>query len=100
MRDSVGLVMLAMGADPAKAGLDAAQQAVERIEQASSEGQVRRFTGNEYARDLPKGDAWAAMAWSGDVVQLQAENENVRFVQPDEGFMLWTDNMQDRKSVV
>ena len=31
--------------------------------------------------------------WSGDAVQLQSDNKNIQFVHPQEGFMLWTDNM-------
>ena len=34
----------------------------------------------------------AAMAWSGDVVQLQQNNKNLVFVIPEEGGMLWSDN--------
>ena len=33
------------------------------------------------------------MAWSGDIVQLQLDNPHLKFVVPDEGCMLWTDNM-------
>jgi spermidine/putrescine transport system substrate-binding protein len=94
MRDSVGLVMLGMGADPEKDGVDKALEAIEKIGQASDSGQIRRFTGNEYTKDITKGDSWVIFGWSGDAVQLEAENPNIKFVQPEEGFMLWTDNMQ------
>lgn len=94
MRDSVGLVMLGMGRDPSKDGTDAALEAIEKIDQANRDGQIRRFTGNDYTRDLLKGDAVAVIGWSGDTVQLQADNDKIRFLQPEEGFMLWSDNMQ------
>ena len=32
--------------------------------------------------------------WSGDAVQLKADNPNIEFVLPESGGMLWTDNMQ------
>ena len=35
------------------------------------------------------------MAWSGDVVAKQAEKETLVWQLPDEGGMLWTDNMLD-----
>ncbi|HEU0040841.1 MAG TPA: extracellular solute-binding protein, partial [Jiangellaceae bacterium] len=35
----------------------------------------------------------AAMAWSGDVIQLQFENPDIKFVAPEEGLSLWSDNM-------
>ena len=51
-------------------------------------GQVRAFTGNEYAQDLVKGNIVACEAWSGDVIQLQFDNPNIKFVAPEEGALL------------
>jgi spermidine/putrescine transport system substrate-binding protein len=34
-----------------------------------------------------------AAAWSGDMVQLKADNPDLDFVVPEEGAMLWSDNM-------
>ena len=48
-------------------------------------GQIRRFTGNDYASDLAKGNVYACMAWSGDIVQLQLDNPKLKFVVPGEG---------------
>jgi spermidine/putrescine transport system substrate-binding protein len=91
--DSIGLVMLANGDDPSnvtKAGFD---KAVKRIKKAVDSGQIRQFTGNDYAPLLAKGDVWACMAWSGDLVQLQADHPGLKWVQPKTGAMIWTDNM-------
>ena len=49
MRDTVGSVLLGEGIDPEKATKDQALAAIEKIEKASKDGQIRRFTGNEYA---------------------------------------------------
>jgi spermidine/putrescine transport system substrate-binding protein len=94
LRDSVGLVMLGLGKDPAKATLDDMLAATEKIDKASKSGQIRRFTGNEYTKDIAKGDSWLIFGWSGDAVQLQADNPNIKFVVPEEGFMLSFDIMQ------
>jgi spermidine/putrescine transport system substrate-binding protein len=94
MRDTVGLVMLGMGKDPEAGSLDDTLAAVDKIDKASRSGQVRRFTGNEYTKDITKGDSWLIYGWSGDAVQLQADNPNIRFVAPEEGFMYSNDNMQ------
>jgi len=56
-------------------------------------GHIRRFTGNDYGDDLANGNVAAAFAWSGDIIQLQIDNPDLRFVIPDEGLMLWSDNM-------
>jgi spermidine/putrescine transport system substrate-binding protein len=93
MRDSVGLTMLGMGNDPTTGTLDQMLAAVDKIDKNVKNGQIRRFTGNDYLKDLPHGDSWIVYGWSGDAVQLQSDNKNIKFVHPDEGFMLWTDNM-------
>ena len=33
------------------------------------------------------------IGWSGDAVQLQADNPNIECRMPTEGCMLWSDNM-------
>jgi spermidine/putrescine transport system substrate-binding protein len=93
MRDTVGLFMLLDGKDPTKATFADAKSAFGQIEKAKNDGQVRRFTGNDYGDDLTAGNVVAAIAWSGDVVQLQADNKDLEFVIPDDGGMIWADNM-------
>ena len=93
MRDSVGLVMLANGKDPTTGSLKDMLAAVDTIDKYVKNGQIRRFTGNDYLKDLPRGDSVLVFGWSGDAVQLESDNKNIKFVQPKEGFMLWTDNM-------
>ncbi len=56
-------------------------------------GQIRRFTGNDYTKDLVSGDVLACQAYSGDVIQLQADNPDIRFVVPEEGAELWSDSL-------
>ena len=57
-------------------------------------GLVRGYYQQSYIDALAKGDTWISMAWSGDVFQqnLSAGTE-LKFVIPDEGGSLWTDNM-------
>jgi spermidine/putrescine transport system substrate-binding protein len=94
MRDTVGSVLLGEGIDPEDATKDQALAAIEKIEKASRDGQIRRFTGNEYTRDITRGDSEVILGWSGDAVQLTADNPNVAYSQPEEGFMIFTDSMQ------
>lgn len=93
MSDTVGLVMLANGDDPTKVTEAAFQKALDRIQKAVDSGQVRQFTGNDYASLLSKGDVWACVAWSGDMVQLQADKPGLKWNLPESGGMIWTDNM-------
>ncbi|GAA2386861.1 spermidine/putrescine ABC transporter substrate-binding protein [Dactylosporangium salmoneum] len=94
MRDTVGLVLLSMGKDPQTVSDADYDAALEKIKKAVSSGQIRKFTGNDYKEDLAKGDLAACIAWSGDVIQLAAEEgSQVKWVTPEEGLMLWSDNM-------
>ncbi len=93
MRDSVPLVMKADGIDPDEATDEDWLAAIDKIDEAAASGQIRDFTGNDYADDLTRGDVVAAVGWSGDAVQLQADNPNIEWLMPDEGCMLWSDNM-------
>ena len=93
MRDSVGLTMLGMGKDPTTGSTADMLAAIDKIGKYVKNGQIRRFTGNDYLKDLPHGDTWVCYGWSGDAVQLQSDNKNIKFIHPEEGFMLWTDNM-------
>jgi spermidine/putrescine transport system substrate-binding protein len=91
--DTVPLVMKCQGVDLAHATEADWMAAIDKIKQASNSGQIRRFTGNDYARDLTSGDVDAVIGWSGDAVQLQADNPDIKFVMPKEGCMIFSDNM-------
>lgn len=91
--DTVTAVLVGDGVDPRTAGMDGYLGGIEKVDKAAKAGQFRRFTGNDYATDLTKGNIVLALAFSGDMVQLQADNPNLRFAYPEEGAVLWTDNM-------
>jgi spermidine/putrescine transport system substrate-binding protein len=94
MRDTVGSILLADGVKPEDATLDQVMTAIEKVEKASKDGQIRRFTGNEYTKDIANGDSHAILGWSGDAVSMVTDNKNVAYTQPKEGFMIFTDSMQ------
>ncbi len=93
MADSVALVMRANGDDPTKVDDASFDRAINRIQKAVDSGQIRQFTGNDYSGPLTKGDLFAAMSWSGDVVQLTLDNKNLEWHLPESGGAIWTDNM-------
>jgi spermidine/putrescine transport system substrate-binding protein len=93
MPDCMGLIMQSNGDDPTKVDPAAFDKAIGTLQDAVDSGQIRRFTGNDYGDDLSSGNVAAAMAWSGDVVQLQLDNPDLEFVLPEGGGMIWTDNM-------
>jgi len=93
MRDTMGLIMASMDIDPLNHEFSDYERAIERLQQAVDAGQIRQFPGNDYVSDLAAGNAKAAIGWSGDVFQLQYDIPEMQFVVPDEGSLLWSDNM-------
>ncbi|MGB6425678.1 MAG: spermidine/putrescine ABC transporter substrate-binding protein [Solirubrobacterales bacterium] len=93
LRDTVPLVMKADGVDPTKATTQEWLDAINKLNDAVKSGQIRKLTGNDYTDDLARGDAVVTIGWSGDAIQLQADNSDINFVMPDTGCILWSDNM-------
>jgi spermidine/putrescine transport system substrate-binding protein len=98
MRDTIGLVMLGLGKDPATCTVDDAKAAAAKIKQARESGHIRAFTGNDYAEDLASGNISVAIAWSGDIQGLAADNPDLKWIAPSEGAMLFSDNMMIPKT--
>ena len=92
-RDTVPLVMLEQGVDLATYTDDQFLAAVEMVQKAVDAGQIRSFTGGNYTELLANGSVSACLAWSGDVVQLQYDNEKMQYVAPEAGQLLWADAM-------
>ncbi|MGH3476427.1 MAG: polyamine ABC transporter substrate-binding protein [Nocardioidaceae bacterium] len=93
MRDTMLFMLLVVGADPEDFTDDDWANALDELSGAVSDGQIRAFTGNEYLRGLKSGDIAACEAWSGDVIQAQFDDPNIKFIQPEEGLAIWSDNM-------
>ncbi|AEB43025.1 MULTISPECIES: spermidine/putrescine ABC transporter substrate-binding protein [Micromonospora] len=93
MRDTMGLMLMSNGHNPSDFTSNQFDDALNKLKRAVDSGQIRRFTGNDYAPDLAKGDIAACIGWSGDIIQLGFDDEQIKFVVPDSGVMLWSDNM-------
>ncbi|HEX5240221.1 MAG TPA: spermidine/putrescine ABC transporter substrate-binding protein [Candidatus Limnocylindrales bacterium] len=90
-RDTFGLGLLKLGktADPATTTADDLQAVHDDIAPLVQAG--LRFTGNDYLADFASRKVWAAMVWSGDLAS--SGDPSQIFVFPEEGTMVWTDNM-------
>jgi spermidine/putrescine transport system substrate-binding protein len=93
MDDTMGFMIALDGGDPADFTDEEFDSAVARLEEYVQNGQIRSFTGNDYVQDLQAGNVVACEAWSGDVMIMQSENPDIRFVAPEEGLSIWSDNM-------
>ena len=93
MRDTIPLIMKGEGIDPSDATADDWHAAIDKLRGAVKSGQIIGVTGNSYINDMARGDVVLAIGWSGDAVQLQADDPDIKFQMPKEGCILWSDNM-------
>ncbi|MFJ3609795.1 polyamine ABC transporter substrate-binding protein [Streptomyces hydrogenans] len=91
--ESISLLMQGNGADVTRWTRDDFDAVCEQVEKLVATKHIRRFTGNDYIKDLASGDVLACQAYSGDVIQLQADNPDIEFVVPEEGGELWAESL-------
>lgn len=91
MRDTMGFMLLLVGADPEDFTDAQFSAAIKKLESFVASNQIRKFTGNDYLDGLKSGDLAAAEAWSGDIPQLG--DPKYKWLAPKEGLALWSDNM-------
>lgn len=90
-RDTFGLALLKLGIEPDPDNVtgDDLQKVFDDLSPLVAKG--LRFTGNSYLQDFADKNVWAAFVWSGDLASSGGEDD--RFIFPEEGHMVWTDNM-------
>ena len=90
-RDTFGLGLLKQGinADPETVTDENLNAVAADIQPLVDKG--LRFTGNEYLQDFAQKKVWAAFVWSGDLASSGGPDD--KFVVPEEGVLIWTDNM-------
>ncbi|WP_228989907.1 spermidine/putrescine ABC transporter substrate-binding protein [Streptomyces sp. DH8] len=91
--ESFALLMQGNGVDITRWTADDFHEICEQTEKRVRSKHIRRFTGNDYVKDLATGDVLACQAYSGDVIQLQADNPDIAFVVPEEGAELWAESL-------
>jgi spermidine/putrescine transport system substrate-binding protein len=90
-RDTFGMTFLKLGIvpDPATLTEDDLQKVHDDIKPLVDKG--LRFLDNAYIGEFASGSVWAAMVWSGDMASSGGEDDIIVF--PEEGTLIWTDNM-------
>ncbi|HJW22325.1 MAG TPA: extracellular solute-binding protein [Candidatus Limnocylindrales bacterium] len=97
-RDTFGLGLLKLGksADPSTTTTADLQAVHDDIKPLVEKGLI--IVGNEYLKNFASKTTWAAMVWSGDLASSGTEGDT--FQVPEEGVMIWTDNMVIPKGAV
>ncbi|MGW5343008.1 extracellular solute-binding protein [Streptomyces sp. HUAS TT3] len=91
--ESFALLMQGNGVDVTRWTEADFHRMCDQVEELVRKKHIRRFTGNDYTSDLAKGDVLACQAYSGDAIQLKADNPDIEFVVPEEGGELWSESM-------
>jgi spermidine/putrescine transport system substrate-binding protein len=91
MRNSMAVALIYLGFSPNSTNPNEINAAREFLVSRSEHIAV-------YAPDtgqdmLLAGDVDIALEWSGDIFQAMESDANIRYVIPEEGSMIWTDNM-------
>ncbi|WP_017306054.1 ABC transporter substrate-binding protein [Spirulina subsalsa] len=90
-RAMLGSVLIMLGYSPNTTNRQELEEARDfLIEHRSIVATFAPDTGQDL---LDQGEVDIALEWSGDVFQVMEENENIRYVIPKEGAIIWTDNL-------
>ena len=74
MRDTMGMILAGLGYDPSGDWGDKEyDEALAWLDDGLKSGQIKNVKGNSYTQDLQTGDTLVAMAWTGDVIMMNAE---------------------------
>ncbi|MFE1800920.1 spermidine/putrescine ABC transporter substrate-binding protein [Streptomyces sp. NPDC059517] len=91
--EAFALLMQGNGVDITRWTADDFHMMCDQVDELVRADHIRRFTGNDYIKDLSSGDVLACQAYSGDVIQLQADDPDIEFVVPEEGAEFWSESL-------
>jgi spermidine/putrescine transport system substrate-binding protein len=94
--DMPNLALLAIGVSPEESTTDDWRAAADLLTRQQETHVVRGYYQQNYINALKQGDVALTMAWSGDIFAGKLTKnlpEQMEFVIPDDGALIWTDNM-------
>jgi len=90
-RESVGAALIYLGYDPNDT--DPAHQAEAEEVLAAQKDCLAGYNSDNFNQTLAAEEVVMAHSWSGGVALARDENENIAFLIPEEGGVIWMDNM-------
>jgi spermidine/putrescine transport system substrate-binding protein len=91
MRLTMGMVLLYLGYSPNTTNADEINEARDFL--IAHADQIAAYAPDTGQDLLLSGDVDLAYEWSGDIFQAMEENPDIRYVIPEEGSIIWTDNL-------
>lgn len=90
-RDMLGLTLLALGYSPNSTNRTEITSAGDFLKEHAK--QIAAYTGDNGQDLLAEGKVEMVVEYSGDIFQIMEDHPNIRYVIPQEGALLWSDNM-------
>lgn len=90
-RTTMGIVLLILGYSPNTTNSGQIAEAAEFLKLQAN--QISAYTGDDGQDLLVAGEYDMVVEWSGDIFQVMEDNPDIRYVIPEEGSIIWTDNI-------
>jgi len=90
-RGILGAILLTLGYDPNSTNTSEIEQAKDYL--IKNKATIAAFAPDTGQILLDQGEVDIAVEWSGDILQVMAENPDLRYAIPQEGSIVWIDNM-------
>ncbi len=91
LRSMLGVTLIYLGYSPNTSNVEQIAEAVELL--AENDQQFIEYAPDTGQDMLLSGEADIVFEWSGDIFQAIDENPDIQYVIPEEGSIIWTDNL-------
>jgi spermidine/putrescine transport system substrate-binding protein len=88
-REVFSIALLALGLSPNEFNQQRINEAYLKLQQLTSN--IKLFASDALPSIITDEDAIIGMAWNGDINKVQKENPHVKFIYPEEGFVIWAE---------
>jgi len=88
-REVFSIALLAIGLSPNEFNQQKIHKAYLKLEQLTSN--IKLFASDALPSIITDEDAIIGMAWNGDINKVQKENPHVKFIYPEEGYVIWAE---------
>ncbi|NEO28038.1 MAG: spermidine/putrescine ABC transporter substrate-binding protein, partial [Kamptonema sp. SIO4C4] len=90
-RATLGVILMYLGYSPNTTNSEELEEAKNFL--IENQEVIQSFAPDTGQDLLDQGEVDIAVEWNGDIFQVMEENENIRYVIPEEGTIIWTDNL-------
>lgn len=91
LRATLGAILIYLGYDPNTTNESEISEARNYL--IKHQEVIAAFAPDTGQNLLDQGEVDIAVEWSGDIFQIMEENPNIRYTIPQEGSIVWTDNL-------